>query len=218
MKKYLAYILVFIFGLLCGFSTFKNYMEKNTITASNNNSNLWIIPEEKYCHHYDSLNLDGLGINDDSIYVSSYRWGSYLTANTVMQILLGTGTHLAIIFEGQYDANILTDYLDADNKESIVLELIDPWSTVGQCQVYILSVESQKDVSPYVKKQLYIGDNIATANNAEQVIEMPIIVGTQLITESETGVIINSLSFDNGFESCQQKILYEKHKWELLSG
>jgi len=53
-----------------------------------------------------------------------------------------------------------------------------------------------------MSKQIYIGGKIVVADNVEQIIEMPIMVGTQLITDPENGIMIKSLSFDNVLEFC----------------
>jgi len=65
----------------------------------------------------------------------------------------------------------------------------------------IIAFSSQKTYL-HMSKQIYIGGKIVVADNVEQIIEMPIMVGTQLITDPENGIMIKSLSFDNVLEFC----------------
>lgn len=98
---------------------------------------------------FDTLNLDGVGDNDDTLYVSRYRWsGESASDITVLQVMLGTGEYCAKIYPGGHSPSILFGHIRNAEKQDIVLTLESYTSTYGAAEIYLLEVLGATDASP----------------------------------------------------------------------
>lgn len=112
-----------------------NYVEEPT----------WIKVCQENGRLYQNLNLDGIGRQDDEIYVCNYRFGEYKDGVTAIFVHLGTGKILAKTFPYGW-SEVKTGNLLAMNRESIFLEVTIPESNYGATNIYILDVSAaEKD-------------------------------------------------------------------------
>lgn len=75
--------------------------------------------KEEYINFYDSLNLDGIGIHDDRLYISLYRWCNSDAAVIVLQVKLGTGETMAEVTPSDGNAHLYFGHLFSPEKDAV---------------------------------------------------------------------------------------------------
>jgi len=88
----------------------------------------------------DNLNLDGIGGADDSVCVSSCRFGDFGDICTVLQVRLGTGETVAKVFPVRGRCTLQTASLFSPDKQALLLEVAVPNSNYGATRVFALDV------------------------------------------------------------------------------
>ena len=121
----------------------------------------WATAAQSGALHYSNLNLDGVGGQDDEIYVSIYRWENADLVNrssaAVLRAHLGTGETLSAVIPTSGHISICFGQLFSSEKDAIVIEIDVPYSNYGAANVFIYdiySAEKSGDGFPVIIKRL----------------------------------------------------------------
>ena len=91
---------------------------------------------------FEHMDLDGVGDMDDSVTIFSYGSDVPPGPLTVVEVTLGTGETLRWEEETTVFPNCLSAYLTAPDHQSLVLDLVQPYSVPRYTDYVVLSVEN----------------------------------------------------------------------------
>lgn len=100
---------------------------------------------------FQSLNLDGIGENDDETYVSMYEFGDDNRRIIVLRVHLGTGETLVEVFPifGYQDYDFKTGKIFSEDKEAIILGVQELTSNYNATDLWVLDVSPARiEVNP----------------------------------------------------------------------
>lgn len=137
-----------------------NAYENNTPDGINqnneetNNVPLWAQPVEEHGQLFTGLNLDGIGENDDEVYISLYYWDNngfkrYDASEIVIRIRFGTGDTTAHIIHAVGSYQFYTAKLFSENKDAIVLEVNNQYANSGLVSVFALDIFGAGEVDSF---------------------------------------------------------------------
>lgn len=117
--------------------------------SDSENEPSWAKAVELEAEFLAGLNLDGVGDSDDEAYVSVFHFGDRFPDKiTVLRIHLGTGETMAKIFPVYGFLSLKTGKLFSENRDAIVLEIMDATSTYGAATIFVVRVDAA-DSAPY---------------------------------------------------------------------
>lgn len=217
MKKLLALVL----GLIC--LTFLSSCQRSYSDLQMSSSSIESVdvtgPKEDYIVQIEHLNLDGVGGADDSIYSSCYIWGDFGVGATVIQVQLGSGERLAKVIAGVYTPIIQTGYLMSEEKESIVVELIDHASTYStMIHLLVLDVDVNGSNSIVSLNTSLSIENSFCETESSAMFSLPILLGTEIIAIDNTnvnGLLLQVLNYADRDNNLSKIAFWKNDEWVI---
>lgn len=90
----------------------------------------------------DHMDLDGVGGMDDSVTIFNYGFEVSPGPLTVVEVMLGTGEILRWEEDSSYFTDCFSSYLTSQERQSLVLDLVEPYSPYHYTSYAVLSVEN----------------------------------------------------------------------------
>lgn len=217
MTRLSVLILPLLFLAICSGCTQKisvNSEDISTIATETSPQDFQV--KEEDIKFYDSLNLDGIGTHDDSLYISLYRWCNSDAAVIVLQVKLGTGETMAEVIPSGGDAYLYFGHLFSPEKDAVVIQVGFPRSDYGASKLYIYDIYGAGEVDSFpsiVEKFNCAGNNDFAPTVDKDIIKDDIVtMGTEIVKIDDYPLQGIALEFDNNNEKWNnfKKIIYWK--------
>ncbi len=191
---------------------------------------LWTQPVEEHGQLFTSLNLDGIGEDDDEAYVSLYYWdhngfGRYDASQLVIRIRFGTGDMTAHILQAVGSYQFYTAKLFSEEKDAIVLEVNNQYANSGLVSVFALDVYGTGEADPFpsvVERLNTTGDAPVLSVDGEKLYTGSLIQGTAIADVENMplqGIVLHSSG--DGYtgpidDRVTQTIYWNGNGWTVL--
>ena len=119
----------------------------------------WATAAQTHCERYAELNLDGIGTNDDELYISVYSWDDLNADAIVLCVLFGTGNSVAHVipaddysFSWGYELHL--GKLFSAQRDAVVIEVPIPQSNYRAADLFVLDIVNPQDEYPAVIERM----------------------------------------------------------------
>lgn len=172
----------------------------------------WTNSNEANQQIYNNLNLDGIGDSDDSIYISTYSWGRQYDGVVVLQAKLGTGEVLIKIYDVFEIPSILIGHLQYENKDSIVVELLNRTSNYTSTKLSILeAIPAHQEGGAELVERLLLTEEADEKTNVTMFTPYPVVYGSEIVGVEGSnlqGLKVPLLNFNN-----REELIYVIVRW-----
>lgn len=184
------------------------YSDNNLVREMN-----WAQASEENIKFYDFLNLDGIGSNDDELYISLYRWCDSDTAVIVFQVKLGTGEIIADVIPDDGYFDLYFGRIFSSEKDAVIIQVGVPRSNYGASKLYVYDIFGKNSIDPFpsiVEKINCAGDDDFTPTIDASIPRDDLVMGTELIDLDDSSLQGIKLQFDNDNERWNnyEKVIY----------
>lgn len=227
MGKMKVCILSCSFMLLCFsgcFSTVFSDIESSSRpdTHSQFDEPFWAESTQSDGQSYVKLNLDGIGENDDSIFMSIYRWGDSVwgdqSSAIVLRVHLGTGETLSSIIPVAGDYSLQTGKLFSTKKDAVIIEVEVPHSNYSAANIFVFDIYGTGEVDPFpsiVERLNTYSANVVLSGGEElpsESLESGTIV-TNIGAHDRQGLILFSTGSNAEFQELQTIVYWDGSAW-----
>lgn len=190
----------------------------------------WAVPRQNNGELFTGLNLDGIGIDDDSVYISRYTWDTFgqdcnwcVSDSTiiVLRAHLGTGETVSSVLpvDGEYTLQFAP--LFSTQKDAILLEIKAPLNQVGYSYVYAFDVlpMSDKLQSP-AKLELRLDAENTLLKSGKHLSKYIVTDGTSIVDvagQELKGIKIYTTGPNAEWRELSETIYWTGDGWELAS-